>query len=623
FEFGDGSSPVTQATPSVTHTYAVKGDYVLTVTVTDAAGLSDTESAAVSVNGTPTVSAGPDQLDQPFPGTVSLVGRATDDSRPNPPGALSYRWSKVSGPGSVTFGTGTASSTSASFSAQGVYVLRLTVNDSAATASDDVVVEMNAAPVAGLSVSPYSGMAPHTVTVDASGSADAAPRDIASYTFDFGDGSSPVTQPATDATVDHVYTAEGRFTVKVTVTDTGGRASQSTRRVLVGPNLAARAVTPSRILDTRTGNGAPAAMLGAGQALTLQVQGRGGLPASGVQAAVMNMTVTAPGTAGYLTVWPSGDSRPTASNLNFAKGATVANLVQSRVGSDGKVQIYNGSGKPVHVIADVSAWFGAQAAPDDDRGVFAPVSPYRALDTRTSGGPLGGAGVRTLKVTGTGGATGVPASGVEAVVLNVVAVSPTKSGYLTVYPGDKSRPTASNVNFVAGRTLANRVVVPVGSDGTVKIFNSTGRTNVVVDVSGWYTATGGTSALGSLYGTRGPQRLADSRTGSGGLSTFGPGATETLQVSGRAGVPGAGSARKPTAVVLNVTAVGPTRSGYLTVYPADLATRPTASDINFTAGQSVPNLVLVRLPANGKLRLFNSVGTTNVVVDVQGWYAGS
>jgi hypothetical protein len=76
-----------------------------------------------------------------------------------------------------------------------------------------------------------------------------------------------------------------------------------------------------------------------------------------VSAVVLNVTVTAPTTSGFLTVFGDGTTRPTASNLNFVKAQTVPNPVVAPVGADGKVAVYNGSGGSVQLIADVSGWF--------------------------------------------------------------------------------------------------------------------------------------------------------------------------------------------------------------------------------------------------------------------------
>ncbi|WP_198037698.1 hypothetical protein, partial [Streptacidiphilus jeojiense] len=77
--------------------------------------------------------------------------------------------------------------------------------------------------------------------------------------------------------------------------------------------------------------------------MRLQVAGVAGVPSSGVTAVAMNVTAVAPVGAGYVTVFPDGQSRPTVSNLNFAAGQTIPNLVMVPV-VDGKVDLYNGSG---------------------------------------------------------------------------------------------------------------------------------------------------------------------------------------------------------------------------------------------------------------------------------------
>ena len=96
-----------------------------------------------------------------------------------------------------------------------------------------------------------------------------------------------------------------------------------------------------------------------------------------------------------------------------------------------------------------------------------------------------GAG-QTLDLTVTG-TNGVPTTHVGAVVLNVTAVDHTGAdSYLTVYPKGPNLPLASNLNFVAGQTIPNLVVVPVGVDGKVSIYNNRGAVDVVADVQGWF-----------------------------------------------------------------------------------------------------------------------------------------
>src|SRR5665648_431547 len=374
-------------------------------------------------------------------------------------------------------------------------------------------------------------------------------------------------------------------------------------------------LSPSRLLDTRAGVGAPKAPVVAGGTVALQVTGRGGVPASGVSAVVLNVTVTAPTRAGYLTVYGDGTTRPLASNLNFIPAQTVPNLVIAPVGANGKVALYNGSAGTVQLIADVSGYYLAGAP--SVAGAFGSLSPSRLLDTRDGVGapraPVVAGGTVHLKVTGRGG---VPAFGVSAVVLNVTVTAPTRAGYLTVYGAGFPRPTASNLNFIPGQTVPNLVIAPVGTGGKVDLYNgSTGTLQLIADVSGYYRA--GVPSVAGAFGSLAPSRLLDTRAGVGApKAPVVAGGTVHLKVTGRGGVPAFGV----SAVVLNVTVTAPTKPGYVTVY-GDGTTRPTASNLNFIPAQTVPNLVIAPVGTNGKVALYNgSTGTVQLVADVAGYY---
>ena len=127
------------------------------------------------------------------------------------------------------------------------------------------------------------------------------------------------------------------------------------------------------------------------------------------------------------------------------------------------------------------------------RGSYVSVTPFRISDTRpNSQQPNAGATLApgaTLSVQVTGVGTSPVPTGVSAAVLNVTAVMPTASGFLTVFPAGTTMPTVSNLNFKPGVTVANLVTVPLSSSGMVSIYNHAGNTNVVVDVDGYYTST--------------------------------------------------------------------------------------------------------------------------------------
>ena len=144
------------------------------------------------------------------------------------------------------------------------------------------------------------------------------------------------------------------YTFAVTAANAAGTSPSSAPSNVVTPAELTHytAVNPVRVLDTRAGLGAPKAKVGPGGQLTLTVPG---LPA-GTTAVALNVTATNPTAASYLTVYPAGQARPTASNLNFVKAQTISNLVIARVGAGNKVTFYNAAGT-VDVIADLAGYY--------------------------------------------------------------------------------------------------------------------------------------------------------------------------------------------------------------------------------------------------------------------------
>jgi len=400
------------------------------------------------------------------------------------------------------------------------------------------------------------------------------------------------------------------FTVTASNGSGPGPASAASNAVVAGRG-AYQALVPARILDTRL----TAGTLGAGSSLNVQVLGQGGVPASGVSAVTLNVTVTDTTAPSFLIVWPAGLPQPLASNLNWTAGKTVPNVVEVAVGAGGQISLYNGFGM-VDVVIDMEGYVAVPTALPPAAGLYNPVVPNRVLDTRLGTGapaaPVCAGQTISVKIAGT---PGVPSTGVGAVVLNVTVtrtvVAPSS---LTVYPTGSTRPLTSNLNFVPGQTVANGVVVKLGTGGYVDFYDAAGHTDIVADVSGWIT-DGTTSAGGSRYVGLSPTRILDTRT----TQSAGPGTTHVLAVAGSAGVPPMGSAVPPTAVVLNITVTDTTTASFLTLWP-DGTAQPLASDLNWVAGDTLPNLIVVKLGANGSIDFYNGFGTTDVIVDVVGWY---
>jgi hypothetical protein len=238
---------------------------------------------------------------------------------------------------------------------------------------------------------------------------------------------------------------------------------------------------PTRLLDTRTSGNKVGKTDGSGTAYELTVAGGNGLPAAGSLSTVaMNVTVVdgkATDVGGYVTVYPCG-TRPNSSNLNFVNGQTVPNAVIASVSNTGKVCFYVYG--EAHILADVSGYF--------DSSLTALAAPARLLDTRGSGNKVGktdGSGV-AYELT-VAGASGLPASGISNIALNVTVVDGEATdvgGYVTVYPCG-TRPNSSNLNFVNGQTVPNAVVASVSNAGKV-CFYVYGKAHLLVDAAGYF-----------------------------------------------------------------------------------------------------------------------------------------
>ena len=182
---------------------------------------------------------------------------------------------------------------------------------------------------------------------------------------------------------------------------------------LVGLATFAAIEVPSNVLATAA-PGTPRSIPG-GAILRLTVGGVAGVPTD-ASAAVLNVTVTNPAAAGFVTVWPCGQPQPNASNLNYVGGQTVPNLTIAKLGESGEVCFF--SMVETDLIADVAGYFPAGS------GYTPIVNPVRTLDTRTGIGtaaqPLGDGEVRELQV---GDTAGVPGNA-SAAVLNVTVTNP-------------------------------------------------------------------------------------------------------------------------------------------------------------------------------------------------------
>jgi len=421
---------------------------------------------------------------------------------------------------------------------------------------------------------------------------------------------------------------------------------------------------PFRIADTRSHlcGANSCSRLSAGTVLTLQISGytdpqtSESVPASAA-AVVLNVTAVGGSSFSLFTVWPHGTGQPLASNLNFTAGGATPNLVTVTLGqsSSGDTQreldIFNALGT-VDLVADVEGYF---ASPSGTAGEFHAMPPLRVCDTR-AGQPANvcngnGANAhdavlgpgQSVKVNVSGKPAGVggtpltiPSDGTaEAAVLNLTAVAGSSYTYLTVFPtsangscaygGTNGPPPSSTINVSAGIAQANRVFAQLGPDTNgghttdVCVYNSLGTINFILDANGWFSTTG--VAGGKQFQPIGPTRVCDTRSGSGtpcAGHTIAANTAQLVAVTGHGGIPSSG----PVAIIANLTAVAGTQYTFLATYPADVS-RPNTSDINVSAQQVLPNLVVVQLSMGapvGSVDVYNSLGSINAILDVGGWF---
>lgn len=381
------------------------------------------------------------------------------------------------------------------------------------------------------------------------------------------------------------------------------------------------AVRPARLLDTRPGESTTdgtfsgLGRLDAGSTLQLSVSGRGGLPDSGVTGVMLNIATVRPADTGYITVEPCGrPSRlPQAAHLSYRPGAIDSNAVFAKLGDGGTVCIF--SRASTDLVVDLSGFTTAASR-------TMPIAPIRLADSRPDGATVdefvSGRGSLSRLEAGSvlelpvwrGRDQGVPV-GAAAVVLNVAAIDPDDAGYITAYPCDAGRPTAAHLNYERGGVTAKTVFAATGGDGSVCIYTRS-ATHLVVDATGYSMDLSGAEPLlpARLLDTRSDGSTIDGRFVGGGELVAGR--ILEVDIAGRGGVPFDGA----SSVMLNVAAVDPEDSGYITVYACD-ADRPVTANVNYRRGGVHTNAVFAALDEAGRICLY-ARATTDVVVDVSG-----
>ena len=242
-------------------------------------------------------------------------------------------------------------------------------------------------------------------------------------------------------------------------------------------------IAPERWMDSRNagllpaGTSAPTLVAAGGIATAVRLATTV-VPASGVSALVINVTAADSASPGYLVAMPSGGNPAGTqhSTVNYTPAAPAANSAIVPVGPDGSVAVYTTAA--TNTLIDVVGYITDATATDTTTGMFQPVTPSRAYDTRALTAFSAGES-RTIALNT---APGVVANA-SAISSNLTVTGPTATGFLTVYP--VFAPATSNLNYGAGQTVANAALLRVSPSGTVTARMSEAG-QLLIDVNGFF-----------------------------------------------------------------------------------------------------------------------------------------
>jgi hypothetical protein len=383
--------------------------------------------------------------------------------------------------------------------------------------------------------------------------------------------------------------------------------------------------SPTRILDTRlTGPIGPAHLWGTlwpGEILELPVAGAGGVPASGVTAVAVNLTLVGAARPGYGQALPTRAAPVGAfSSFNIdATGQTRPNFAIVPLGANGAISIYSNTGGDA--IVDVLGYFTPSGGPATDGRFVGLPTPARVLDTRRDGNRQPLATDATISFLPP---AGLPAAQIEALVVNVTGTDTVGEGFVQAYPGGNSADIykTSTLNLTAGLTAANTVIVPVTPTG-VSLYADLGpggSAHVIADVTGYITSSTAPSSPTGLFVPVAPARAYDSRD-TGALLADGARVTVSANSAPGVAVPAGASG-----IVWNYTATGTTRYGFLKAWAG--AAEPETSTLNWqTGGVTIANAGITRPDDAARVTLSatdENLGTngplTHVIADVFGYF---
>ncbi len=341
-------------------------------------------------------------------------------------------------------------------------------------------------------------------------------------------------------------------------------------------------------------------------------------PANAATVAASTLLFTWTGVAGAVQYKIEVSATCAFSSLLYNQTTVMTAWAPTTLYPDGsycwRVKALDAAGNVVSTSSSRTFTIGAVPPPPPDPTTFVPIDPVRLLDTRTGNGLSGIFAANTARSVAIAGRFTIPADAV-AVTGNLTVVGQTAAGYLAITPDPNNNPSTSTLNFPLGDIRANNVTAPLSASGMISIVYRApaGKSShVLFDVTGYFLENN----AGATYNVVTPVRLLDSRFGNGLTGVFPARTARSFDVAGRDGIPA-----NATAVSGNLTVVGQTAAGYVTLGPT--VDNPTTSTINMPFGDTRANGITVALAGDGSLAAIYMAPlgkSTHMIFDVTGYY---
>jgi hypothetical protein len=341
------------------------------------------------------------------------------------------------------------------------------------------------------------------------------------------------------------------------------------------------AVTPVPISRLKSQTG-----IKAGGTVDVPVTGHFGVPA-GVTAVVVNVEIKLPTSKGYWTVLPGckgGSGLPAAGD--FSAGLSRTGQATVPVSATGHIVVMSSSAASA-INVDLVGWYSASG------------DYYHHLQSQLVAAVTNVNSAQQVDVL-VAGKAGIPASGVDTVVLKTRVSVGTSAGYLAVGPGGQNSqiPTMS---FGKGEMISNFLTVPLGTGsaaGKVHLRLTAGKAQVSLEAVGWYGPS--SASGGEVFHPAGPARFGAALNGQDQIAPGLPGGSQ---------------------VMLTVHLANPTGTGYLGSSPAGPGGLHGVQE--YHAGQPVSGTIITTTNSLGEVRLRLSVGKSPMYVDWLGYFSAT